>query len=58
MPESQGQPDPVPPEPHPDTPATAQPVASAKESVVYHDDPFMRVMGRLIYAEACRYDYR
>ena len=28
------------------------------DSITLEDNPFMRIMGRLIYAEACRYDYR
>ena len=36
--------------------ASGEPVVSV--AIVMHDDPFMRVMARLIYAEASRYDYR
>ena len=31
---------------------------AVSEAIVMHDDPFMRVMARLIYAEASRYYYR
>ena len=46
------------PRPSAEIPSSAPDEPSQPEQVTMEDNPFMRIMGRLIYAEACRYDYR